>query len=61
MDKSLIDKAKEIANQQKSDRLFAKEKHIKEIYDETIRLLEDSIRNEKIYHGEVKFVRISHT
>lgn len=53
MDKSLIYKAKEIANQQEITRNLVKERHIKKIYDEVMRILEDCIKNEKIYNGYI--------
>lgn len=54
MDKSLIDKAKEIAKQQEITRKHDRDQHLKEIYDEVLRILEDCITNEKIYNGRIK-------
>lgn len=53
MDISLITEAKEIAKQQKDAKKLSEEKRLKKIYDEVIRLLEDSILHKRIYNGYI--------
>lgn len=60
MDKSLIEKAREIAKQKKEDDKIKHEEHMNSIYCEAMRLLEQQIQDEKVTSNGDVYVRTSH-